>query len=254
MKFATVAATVALSSSLATNALADERQIIVLNLRGNASLSPWPEGTRAVIAELATSDDQVLVRPSASTTFAALMSELEKAATEEQTVGAVCVGKSGSVGIAYVWVNGGSGAIRVEDDMREGAVAEGAVALRVSELLHVRNLNLPSTRKEKPPVAAPPPPPEKPSGPPAFTTWLGVGALTSSDASGPAPMVSVGSKCKPWQEAPRSRCRRSRSTPSSILGRSFRRVSRSASVAESRTRPCSVSPRKVTRATTIRRR
>jgi hypothetical protein len=194
MKFATVAATVALSSSLATNALADERQIIVLNLRGNASLSPWPEGTRAVIAELATSDDQVLVRPSASTTFAALMSELEKAATEEQTVGAVCVGKSGSVGIAYVWVNGGSGAIRVEDDMREGAVAEGAVALRVSELLHVRNLNLPSTRKEKPPVAAPPPPPEKPSGPPAFTTWLGVGALTSSDASGPVPMVSVGAR------------------------------------------------------------
>jgi hypothetical protein len=194
MKFATVAATVALSSSLATNALADERQIIVLNLRGNASLSPWPEGTRAVIAELATSNDQVLVRPSASTTFAALMSELERAAGEEQTVGAVCVGKSGSAGIAYVWVNGGSGAIRVEDDMREGAVAEGAVALRVSELLHVRNLDLPSARKEKPSTPEAPPPPPKPNGPPPFTTWLGLGAITSSDASGPAPMVSVGAR------------------------------------------------------------
>ena len=69
MKLATVAATVALSSSLATYAMADERQVIVLNLRGNASLQPWPEGTRAVIAELAASDDQVLVRPSASSTF-----------------------------------------------------------------------------------------------------------------------------------------------------------------------------------------
>ncbi len=194
MKFATVAATVALSSSLATNALADERQIIVLNLRGNASLSPWPEGTRAVIAELATSNDQVLVRPSASTTFAALMGELELAAGEEQTVGAVCVGKSGSVGIAYVWVNGGSSAIRVEDDMREGAVAEGAVALRVTEILHVRNLELPSARKEKPVAAEPPPPPAKPEGPPPFTTWLGLGALTSSDASGPVPLVSVGAR------------------------------------------------------------
>lgn len=195
MKFATVAATVALSSSLATNALADERQIIVLNLRGNASLSPWPEGTRAVIAELATSNDQVLVRPSASTTFAALMRELEVAAAEEQTVGAVCVGKSGSAGIAYVWVNGGSSAIRVEDDMREGAVAEGAVALRVTEILHVRNLELPSARKEKPVTEEPPPPPPpKPEGPPPFTTWLGLGALTSSDASSPVPFVSVGAR------------------------------------------------------------
>ena len=171
MKFATVAATLALSSSLATLAMADERQVIVLNLRGNPSLSPWPEGTRAVIAELATSAEQVLVRPSSSSTFAALMSELEIAAGEEQTVGAVCVGKSGSVGIAYVWVAGGASAIRVEYDLREGAVAEGAVALRVSQILHVTNLELPSARKE-----APPPPPKPPchlpppASPPRFPT------------------------------------------------------------------------------------
>jgi hypothetical protein len=121
------------------------------------------------------------------------MRELETAAGEEQTVGAVCVGKSGSVGIAYVWMSGGSSAIRVDDDMREGAVAEGAVALRVTEILHVRNLELPSARKEKPkPPQTPPPAP--PKGPPAFTTWLGVGALTSSDASGPVPVVSVGAR------------------------------------------------------------
>lgn len=196
MKFATVAATLALSSSLATLAMADERQVIVLNLRGNPSLAPWPEGTRAVIAELATSAEQVLVRPSSATTFAALMSELEIAAGEDQTVGAVCVGKSGSVGIAYVWVAGGSSAIRVEDDLREGAVAEGAVALRVSQILHVTNLELPSTRKEAPappPKPLPPTPPAK-GGPPAFTTWLGIGGLTSSDASGPVPAVSVGAR------------------------------------------------------------
>jgi hypothetical protein len=196
MKFATVAATVALSSSLATLAMAEERQVIVLNLRGNPSLAPWPEGTRAVIAELATSAEQVLVRPSSASTFAALMSELEHAASEEQTVGAVCVGKSGSVGIAYVWVTGASSAIRVEDDLREGVVAEGAVALRVSQILHVTNLELPSARKEPPPPAPkplPPPPPPQ-SGPPAFTTWLGIGGLTSSDASGPVPTVSVGAR------------------------------------------------------------
>ena len=150
MKFATVAATLALSSSLATNAWADERQVIVLNLRGNASLSPWPEGTRAVIAELSASDDQVLVRPSSAATLSSLMTELEKAASEEQTVGAVCIGQSGSAAIAYVWVNGGSSAIRVEDDTREGAVAEGALALRVTEILHVRNVELPSARRPKP--------------------------------------------------------------------------------------------------------
>jgi hypothetical protein len=136
----------------------------------------------------------VLVRPSASTTFSALMRELETAAGEEQTAGAVCVGKSGSVGIAYVWMNGGSSAIRVDDDMREGAVAEGAVALRVTEILHVRNLELPSARKEKPKQVPEPQPPPQPKGPPAFTTWLGVGALTSSDASGPVPVLSVGAR------------------------------------------------------------
>jgi hypothetical protein len=195
MKLATVAATVALSSSLATNAIADERQVIVLNLRGNASLSPWPEGTRAIIAELAASDDQVLVRPSSASTFGALMQELELAAGEEQTVGAVCIGKSGSAGIAYVWVHGGTSAVRVEDDMREGAVAEGAVALRVTEILHVRNLELPSARRRKERVDTPPPPPRKePEGPPAFTTWLGFGVLTSSDAEGPVGAVSVGAR------------------------------------------------------------
>jgi hypothetical protein len=201
MKLATVAATVALSSSLATHAVAEERQVIVLNLRGNASLQPWPEGARAVIAELAASDDQVLLRPSTSSTFAALMDELEKAATEEQTVGAVAVGKSGSAGIAYVWVNGGGTAIRVEDDLRDGAVAEGAVALRVTEILHVTNLELPSTRREEksapappPPVRRPLPPPEPERGPPVFTTWLGVGLITSSDASAPVPMASFGAR------------------------------------------------------------
>lgn len=200
MKFATVAATVALSSSLATHAIADERQVVVLNLRGNASLKPWPEGTRAVIAELAASDDLVLVRPSASTTFAALMGELEKAASEEQTVGAVCVGQSGSAGIAYVWVNGGAKAIRVEDDLREGAVAEGAVALRVTEILHVRHVELPGTRREEraEPTPSPPPsapPPREPElGPPPFTTWLGGGLLISSDASGPVPTASFGAR------------------------------------------------------------
>jgi hypothetical protein len=200
MKLATVAATVALSSSLATHAIADERQVVVLNLRGNASLQPWPEGTRAVIAELSASDDLVLVRPSSSSTFTALMSELEKAATEDQAVGAVCVGKSGSAGIAYVWVNGGASAIRVEDDLREGAVAEGAVALRVTEILHVRNVELPGTKREKKtpppgPVRPPPaPPPEPDRGPPAFTTWLGAGLLTSSDASGPVPTASFGAR------------------------------------------------------------
>ena len=195
MKLATVAATVALSSSLATNAMADERQVIVLNLRGNASMSPWPEGTRAVIAELAASDDQVLVRRSSATTFGALMRELELAAGEEQTVGAVCVGKSGSAGIAYVWVHGGTSAVRVEDDMREGAVAEGAIALRVTEILHVRNLELPSARRKRErQQTLPPPPPPEPEGPPAFTTWLGFGVLASSDAEGPVGAVAVGAR------------------------------------------------------------
>jgi hypothetical protein len=200
MKFATVAATLALSSSLATVAWADERQVIVLNLRGNPSLQPWPEGTRAIIAELSTSDDQVLVRPSNAATFASLMTELEKAAGEEQTVGAVCIGKSGTAAIAYVWVSGGSSAIRVEDDMREGAVAEGAVALRVTELLHARNLELPTAHRpeerkpdKEPP---PPPPPPPPEGPPAFLTWLGIGALATSDTVGPVPVVSAGARVR----------------------------------------------------------
>jgi hypothetical protein len=131
-----------------------------------------------------------------ASTFSALMRELETAAGEEQTVGAVCIGKSGSAGIAYVWVNGGTSAIRVEDDMREGAVAEGAVALRVTEILHVRNLELPSARRPKKPTEAPPPPPPppEPKDTTPFLTWLGVGVLASSDASGPVPTVSVGAR------------------------------------------------------------
>jgi len=39
-----------------------------------------------------------------------------------------------------------------------------------------------------------PPPPIEPNGPPAFTTWLGFGALTSSDAEGPVGAVSVGAR------------------------------------------------------------
>jgi hypothetical protein len=84
--------------------------------------------------------------------------------------------------------------------VREGAVAEGAVALRVTELLHARNLELPSTRRPQAPKPDKEPPPQKPpietKGPPAFLAWLGVGALATSDAAGPVPVVSVGGRVR----------------------------------------------------------
>jgi hypothetical protein len=54
---------------------------------------------------------------------------------------------------------------------------------------------LPSARRRKARDVTPPPPlPREPKGPPAFTTWLAFGALTSSDAEAPVGAVSVGAR------------------------------------------------------------
>jgi hypothetical protein len=182
----------------------------VLVLRAQPpGLEPWPEGSQAVIAELALQERQLVVRPSQAATHDALIAELEQSASDPSTVGAVAIVRTGSTGIAYVWTRSGAGVVRVQADTSLGTVAQSAVALRVTELLRARTLEIPIERKPDPapapaprPAPAPPPravePPARASSPGIL--WASGAAMMSSGADGPLPMLALGAR---WAMVPR---------------------------------------------------
>jgi hypothetical protein len=171
-------------SSVCTSATAEERRrIVVLEMREPIETA-WPAGSRAVVAELSARDDELVLR-AANHEPAALSQTLLAAANEPGTFAAVAMVRNGDRGVALVQLRGQKGAIRVEDDLSQGVIAEGGVALRVSELLHVRAFELPPTA----PSAARPA-----RAGVQIQPWVAVGALGSSGGEGPAPALAVGAR------------------------------------------------------------
>lgn len=103
----------------------------------------WPSGEQAVVAELVASDVELVLRPSNAPTLTEFEAEVLEAATEPDAAGAVGVGRKGFQGFAIVAPHSRRPPVRVQDDVRQGAVAEGAVALRVTEVLRARRFDLP---------------------------------------------------------------------------------------------------------------
>ncbi|HEX9619236.1 MAG TPA: hypothetical protein VF989_03810 [Polyangiaceae bacterium] len=163
---------------LAGEAMALERRVVVLRPR-ELPAAAWPQGTQAVIAELALGDYELRVQNSGAADLATLFRELESAAAEPETVGAVAVMRQGPLGIAYVSVRDGDGPVRVEYEVQAGAVAEGAVALRVRELLRLGHLEIP--REPQTDAGAPEAPPPVPARN-RILGWIGGGAAFSSSA------------------------------------------------------------------------
>jgi hypothetical protein len=128
-----------------------------------------------------------VLRPSQAGSVAALEREVLLAAREPDTAGAVGVGREGSLGFALVALAAGRAPVRIEDDLRQGPVADGAVALRVSEVLRVRTFELPPER------APPEPPPrvEEAQAAPVWP-WLALAGVVARGASGVAPAVAMG--------------------------------------------------------------
>jgi hypothetical protein len=192
MRLKTLLAIAGAAFTLAEPAYCEEHRVMVLMSR-ELSAEPWPEGTQAVIAELAARNYQVIVVSSSARDLNALLEELQAAAHEPSTSAAIAVVRDGSAGIAYVWTPRDGNVVQVQAETSEGAVGEGALALRVTELIRARDLALPTPREEpkkaKPEPEAPPQPVVvKESGTPPLV-WLGAGPTFVSGAS--APLVSA---------------------------------------------------------------
>jgi hypothetical protein len=180
-------ALLAAALALAAPPLAAAPRVVVLEPNAGSEFA-WPSGQRAVVAELMTGDVELVLRQSSSETVAALELEVLEAAQEPATTGAVGVGRQGSIAFALVARHGGRGPVRIEDDVGQGPVADGAVALRVSELLRVRRFDLPPEPKRPPPEL-----PRKPEPPPSsLWPWLAVAGMGTRGASTMAPAVAFG--------------------------------------------------------------
>jgi hypothetical protein len=183
MKAALVALSVFLLwSSVCTRLTAEaRRRVVVLQIREPVETA-WPAGSRAVVAELSARDDDLVLR-AASSEPSELSQTLLAAANEPGTFAAVAMVRSEDRGIALVQLHGQKRAIRVEDDLSQGVIAEGSVALRVSELLHVRKFELPPN----------PPSPQAARGF-EIGPWVAAGALGSSGAEAPTVALAFGTR------------------------------------------------------------
>jgi hypothetical protein len=160
-----------------TRANADSRPVIVL-LPDHLGSDEWSEGTQAVIAELSANGFQVIEQRSHAETAGELLSEVAHVATSQSTLGVVAVLREGDTGAAYVWTEHGEHVLRDDSSGTHGAVAEGAVALRVVEFLRTETLKFPIG------VSVPqrPQKPEKRGNVPTaqsgrFSPWLGISTV-----------------------------------------------------------------------------
>jgi hypothetical protein len=95
--------------------------------------------------------------------------------------------------VAYVWTPRDGNVVQVQAETTEGAVGEGALALRVTELIRARDLALPAPRaREKPAPAQATPQPRAVPAKEAVTPpllWLAAGPTFVSGAE--APLVAA---------------------------------------------------------------
>jgi hypothetical protein len=171
---------------------AEERPSVIILQAKPADATPWPEGTRALIAELFTSGYELAGRDSSASSLVEVARELELVSSEPGFVGAVAVFRQDKLGLALVHTSR-RGFVRVEADVSQGTVAESRLALRVVELL--RDVDIPTLPRPEPTQSAvsPPPPPRPPPASeqhqPAWQVWLAGGAIFSSNLARPLPWV-----------------------------------------------------------------
>jgi hypothetical protein len=175
---------------LAAPGAAAAERVVVLESKDSSTLA-WPSGQRAVVAELMAADVELVLRQSSAETVGALELEVLEAAREPDTAGAVGVGREGSIGFALV-TRGGRGPVRIEDDVRQGPLADGAVALRVSEVLRVRRFDLPPEPPAKahartPELVREPEPPRS-----SLWPWLAVAGMATRGSSSVVPAIALG--------------------------------------------------------------
>jgi hypothetical protein len=161
------------------------RRVVVLDTSASADFA-WPSAQRVVVAELVASDAELVIRPTPASSAGALEREVVEAAREPDTVGAVGVGREGSLGFALVVLHAGRSPVRIEDDVEQGPVADGAVALRVSDVLKVRTFDLPPDEE---PRRVPPPPRETHA---TVWPWVAIGVATTRGASSAVPAIALG--------------------------------------------------------------
>jgi len=171
------------------------RRVVVLDTSASADFA-WPSAQRAVVAELVASNAELVIRPAQAGDVSALEHEVVDAAQEPETAGAVGVARVGSGGFALVALHAARTPVRVEDDVEQGAVADGAVALRVSEVLKVRRFELPPVEKPRP---VPPPPTPKPAHA-GLWPWVAFGVAATRGAASAAPALGFGLRVPiaPW--------------------------------------------------------
>jgi len=182
---------------------AEERPVIVL-IANDLGADEWPEGTRAVIAELSADGFQVVQRLSHAASAGELLAQVAHSASPEAVLGVVAVLREGDTGAAYVWTEHGERVLRDDSSGANGAVAEGAVALRVVELLRTETLKFPmDDSAPQRPKATDVPAPQRPkiaepartvpaSYHPWLNSWLGVSTVIPASATTLPLQMSLG--------------------------------------------------------------
>jgi hypothetical protein len=182
----------------ARSARADEsgpRRLVVVLRPNPGAMEPWPEGTQAVVAELVAGGYELMLRASAARDRDGLLAELQAVAAERPVLGAVVVVREGDRGIAYVYT-AKSGTVPVETGVGEGAVGEGALALRITQILGPPRLEVaPPPRAVAPPPSPPPAPPiVRETERPAFLVAIAGALAFTSDLPEPLPMVGISAR------------------------------------------------------------
>lgn len=127
---------------LCARGYAEERPVVVL-ITNDLGSEEWPEGTQVVMAELSANGFQVVRQYSHAASAGELLAEVAHIASPEAVLGVVAVLREGNTGAAYVWTEHGERVLRDDSSGAHGAVAEGAVALRVVELFRTETLKFP---------------------------------------------------------------------------------------------------------------
>jgi len=177
---------------LCARCYADERPVIVL-IANDLGSDEWPEGTQNVIAELSANGFQVVRRWSHAASAGELLAEVAHSASPEAVLGVVAVLREGNTGAAYVWTEHGERVLRDDSSGAHGAVAEGAVALRVVEELRTETLKFPmdvsATQRPKKPEQART---VHASHSPSLNSWLGVSTVLPTSAATMPLQMSLG--------------------------------------------------------------
>jgi hypothetical protein len=181
----------------ARSARADDsepRRLVVVLRPNPGSVEIWPEGTQAVVAELVAGGYELLLRASGARDRDGLLAELRAVASEGPVLGAVVVVREGDRGIAYVYT-ARSGTVPVETGVAEGAVGEGALALRITQILGPPRLEVAPPPEAVAPTPPPSPPPTvRETERPAFLVAIAGALAFTSDLPEPLPMVGISAR------------------------------------------------------------